>query len=232
MSKCAIDRRVFEFIYGCGMSDAIMRAAYSGKESRSDLIKGNPSETVDVVEDFANRVLSGEFYGCGDFKESCDRYDKAFKETAFAVAALIPDFTFGNAQKLINIILKHLYVCGYNSPETREKFRFCHCPLDSKIAQVLMKLKFDFRKNPTWFNKEGYFLKKEYKQDTGKSLDDIYNTINNMSVSEKSDKWSGLRDEKKYMEIQNIIREYCLKDPQKYGKNGIEFDYMLWQNDD
>ena len=38
-------------------------------------------------------------------------------------------FTFGNAQKLINIVCKYFYIISYKDSSVREKFKYCHCPM-------------------------------------------------------------------------------------------------------
>ena len=83
-------------------------------------------------------------------------HEKLFLETAINVCKSInnyegkPDtagnFSFGNAQKLINMTIKHIYLHTYTIdslgfPSIRERFRYCHCPMDSIMLQDVWKRK-------------------------------------------------------------------------------------------
>lgn len=132
-----MSEKVLKFICGCAMHDAIMQQAFKGEKAWigkeiSKLIK------IHAYSAYVQNVLSG------DFKDKDQEYhDQVFNKTAREICETInkanhtdkDTFSFGNAQKLINMTIKHLYsVCLFDS-SLRENFRFCHCPMDS-IMQI------------------------------------------------------------------------------------------------
>ncbi len=128
MSNDMITNSVFDFAYGGAMRDAVLRGAYNGE--RKGLV--NNQDAKKKVRKFADRVLAGEF-------SSQEDYDLAFYDTAEHIP--LPNFTFGNGQKLVNMTLKYLYIgCYYNS-NMRNVFAFCHCPMDG----IMLKKAWDKR---------------------------------------------------------------------------------------
>lgn len=133
--KEEIKDKIFDFIYRMAMRDATMMKAYGG-ENKKDLYK--ISKARDIVRKYADNVIKG---CCID----PDEHEKAFKETACEVCNVINKekskynikgtFNFGNAQKLINMTVKYLYV-GYCENEClRENFKYCHCPMDTIMLE-------------------------------------------------------------------------------------------------
>jgi hypothetical protein len=93
------------------------------------------------VRTYIDHVLRGDF-------KTTQEHDEAFLTAAKEVCDCINKypsrptgvgtFYFGNAQKLINMTVKHVYThvhsihtVGYAT--IRENFRFCHCPLDQEM---------------------------------------------------------------------------------------------------
>ena len=134
-SKANLDDHVFHFIYGCAMHDAILQKAFEGKK---DWV-GKVTEAEKLVKGYIGRILDGNFRN--DNATTRDAHEKAFLDTANAVCHAINTselkaskdclFSFGNAQKLINMTVKHVYAHTYSNASIRECFRHCHCPLDS-----------------------------------------------------------------------------------------------------
>jgi len=133
-----IDEKVIEFIYGCAMHDAILQRAFSGEK----VWVGQVKEAKIVLKKYIDKVLTNKF-------ASQEEHDAEFLDTANAICAAINEkrpleketdtFSFGNAQKLINIVVKHVYTFCYQNHDLREGFRFCHCPLDSIMLNEVWK---------------------------------------------------------------------------------------------
>lgn len=124
-----LSTKVFNFIYGCSMHDAILQKAFKGKK---DWV-GKVEKPKPFLREYIDCILGNRF-------SSQDEHDKFFIETANNICEAInehrPDdaedvFSFGNAQKLINIAAKHTYSVCYLNPLLRKNFRYCHCPMDS-----------------------------------------------------------------------------------------------------
>ncbi len=125
-----IDDKIFEFVYNCAMADATKMKAYphinvSTAPKKNELVKNYPS-VMKEVKVFADDVLNGEF-------KNQSAYDEAFYSLADNITTKITYFTFGNAQKLINMTFKYLYIMVYRCTGRKNRFRFCHCPVDQKI---------------------------------------------------------------------------------------------------
>ena len=132
-----MNSRAFSFIYGCALRDAILQKAFIGKKDWIEKV----TEAQKPVRKYINSVLAGEFNKDNDKQ----KHEEAFLTTAIDVCNIInqnkPDdaedtFSFGNAQKLINIVSKHVYAHTYSlhflgETSIRDNFRFCHCPMDS-----------------------------------------------------------------------------------------------------
>lgn len=146
-----IEEKVFGFIYGCGMHDAILQKSFTGERKWVGEVKA----PIALLREYADRVLHNRF----DSKDAHDRY---FLELANRICEAInkahPNdkeigyFHFGNAQKLINMTVKHLYTFCYHTSALREGFRYCHCPLDSIML------------GKVWGEYEEYFGKQEKRK--------------------------------------------------------------------
>lgn len=124
-------RKVFAFVYGCAMHDAILQKAFPAEDKKWI---GEEESAKDRLRAYIDQVLQNSFV-------SQDDHDRHFLATANDIctcinnskhkpAAMNVDFSFGNAQKLINITVKHVYsVCYYNAA-LRKGFQYCHCPVD------------------------------------------------------------------------------------------------------
>ena len=132
-------KRVFGFLYGCAMHDALLQKAFAG-EKKDWVGKLEPPKVI--LDEYIRKVLNGEF-------SSQEDHDAHFLKTANQLCLEINSsrppqysrgvFGFGNAQKLINITVKHVYTFCYHDPSLRKVFRFCHCPVD----QIMLKKVWD-----------------------------------------------------------------------------------------
>lgn len=122
-------QHIFAFAYGAGLNDATAQKAYPG-ESKKFLRENH--EAKDIVRAYIDGILNGEnpdFYAVAErLRDSFNKWEKqnGCKKTLFS---------FGNAQKLINITVKFMYLAAYsNYAPMRSRFQNCHCPLDRKMG--------------------------------------------------------------------------------------------------
>ena len=134
-----LSEKIFDFAYGCALPDATLQRAFKGKKSWIANVTG-AKEAVKEYIDFIIRTGP----------KSPIEHDNLFIKTAKTICTLINAqgktmdfetdiFTFGNAQKLINMTVKHMYAVCYVKPELRTHFQFCHCPMDSIMIDKVWK---------------------------------------------------------------------------------------------
>ena len=118
-------------------------------------------------------------------------------------------FTFGNAQKIINITLKFLYINCYSSISLRDNFKFCHCPLDRKV------------KENAWIELKS-LKKQEMEQSELKEYDGLLTPENRKILNQP---WSKLESKNGQYELYQRIIVFLS------GRRGIyplEYDFMSW----
>lgn len=194
--KIEVDKLIFDFVYELALRDAVMRTAYLG--DKSELRKNEYAKNI--VRDYADDIINKKSFDYYDIaKKLCDEFNSEKNSDH--------QFTFGNAQKLLNMTIKYLYIMCYKNSNVRECFKKCHCPMDGiMIDKVINELK-DLKKigdaQVQEHTKRGYigFL--------------------------KSKSWSRLsfRDDKAiYEQFQKSVK--FLAD--KQGLSPLEYDYYLW----
>ncbi len=211
-NKTVMDANVFSFIYGCAMRDAILQRSFHGERRWV----ANVPEAQMIVKKYIERVINGEFSQAGEDVKLA--HDEAFCEAAIQVCDAINGypqkpagcgpFEFGNAQKLINMTVKHVYLHTYtmnllNLPQVRERFRYCHCPMDSIMLQKVWEL----RKSK---------LDSTFRKPWGNEAFECDETTKKQTLP------------KRYKLFQNTILDIIAE------SNGdvfpIEFDYIIWKN--
>lgn len=219
-----ISDRVWVFIYGCAMHDAILQQAFTGDK---DWI-GKVEEPKKILRKYIDRVLTGEFVQNNE--EAKNAHDKLFLSTANEICEKINSspmkptkskssnskigvFSFGNAQKLINMTVKHVYTFTYNDPNIRKCFRHCHCPMDS----IMLKKVYDL-------------YEKEYGRK--KKLDELTVKFNdpwgNEGWNDKTETQPTLKDfPPRYKKFQNSILKFIEKNSGDIFP--VEFDYRAWK---
>lgn len=191
--------QIFDFVYLLSMREAVSRKAFAG--NKKDLI--DITGAKDAVKDYIDDVLDGKL-------SSVRIHDDAFLETAIAVCDSInkviksPKFTFGNAQKLINMVVKHFYIIFYHNPSVRTLFEFCHCPVDSQMLENVWGLmknypSLEIKPRKTEFCSS--WSKEDFAIDNG-----------SRKIPER------------YAKFQRVVREVCKVE----GCIPIEVDYYLW----
>ena len=208
-NKNELSKKVIDFIYGCSMHDAILQQAFKGKKDWVGKVEGAKAP----LRDYIDRIIANEF-------SSQQKHDDFFLKTANQICKEINDkqpssavdaFSFGNAQKLINIVIKHTYTFCYYDPQLRENFRYCHCPLDSIMLGKVWKAygdAFGSKKRKEKL-KTPQFFRKSWGDEGQEGL-----------RQPRVDKFP-----ERYLSYQEAIRE-LIGDGDLYP---IEFDYIVWK---
>ncbi|SFL05342.1 hypothetical protein SAMN05216390_10924 [Lachnospiraceae bacterium KH1T2] len=179
---------VFNFVYDMALNDATRRTNASNLKNRIANIDGIKKEILI----YTNEVLEGNYpKHCNVIKSVMDIVkDKN-----------IEGFTFGNAQKLVNMTMKYLYLSYYNNPEISKYFRCCDAPMDSIMMTFVYECYYII--NGTDSKKKG---------------------VSNPKF--KREGWSTQETDKEYQEFQIAIKNIIEK--KKLGISPIEFDYLFW----
>ncbi len=206
-----LDDKIFEFIYSAAMGDATKQMAFG--EDKKWLYDCKPfKNSTNALKEFVADVLAGNVFN------SQQDYDDRFLIVAKELCDEINNdprkgtrnFLFGNAQKLINMVMKFFYICTYpTNAVPKTNFRFCHCPMDGKLL------------NNVWDNKN--YLNSQTEQKLGK-------TKGGFVIS-----WSKQTFDAKHLEhydnFQEAVRQLASK---KFNQSGnpltpLEYDYYIWQ---
>lgn len=204
-----ISNKIFDFIYGCSMHDAILQRAFNGKKDWISKVESSKEFLRNYIDCIINNKFCSQEDHDACFIETANKICKAINDEKPSVAQDV--FSFGNAQKLINIAVKHTYSICYYNPKLREKFCYCHCPLDSIMLNEVWKL---------------------YKEKLGE--DKRKNVLINCEFFCQS--WGNEGQEgdsqpeiiefpERYIKFQSAIRE-IIGDENLYP---IEFDYLIWK---
>ena len=136
-----INDKIFGFAYMMAFRDATMRNAFPRSRcADSENIKSIESNQLDevfhkkkklikdysesIVRDYIDDILSGKNPDTlAVIKSLCS------EENAEVITS--NGFTFGNAQKLVNMTAKYMFLSVYNDPKIRKNYVSCHCPMDS-----------------------------------------------------------------------------------------------------
>lgn len=197
VEKSDIGDRIFCFAYRMAMHDATMMKAYGG-EKRALLKAKKP---YGVVKAYVDELLDGSSRGKPTVEVISD-VKRGFEEEGF------DGFTFGNAQKLLNMTVKYLYIGVYEDATLRELFEGCDCPVDSSIIDCVID---DLNGlNDGEFEKlAGIGKGKGWKG----------------QLRGKWSPWSKVEGED-YKELQDVIR--CLCQNREEACYPIEYDYFKW----
>ena len=179
-------QHIFSFAYGAGLNDATAQKAYPG-ESKKFLRENH--EAKDIVRAYIDGILNGEN---PDFYAVAERLQASFNKWEKQNGYVDPLFSFGNAQKLINITVKFMYLAAYsNYAPMRSRFQNCHCPLDRQMGA---RVKREIRKIPK-----------------AELPDSILEIIERGSWKGFDGTWSKI-DEKDYKDYQAVVRYLAAKE--------------------
>ena len=108
--------------------DATMRNAYARHEAEDDYHYHKRKQMVmDQAKEPVYKYIKGIFEG---------KYPNPI-ETITDICKEQYNFTFGNAQKLVNMTAKYLYISTFMDNEKRQLFKNCDCPMDSVMLSVV-----------------------------------------------------------------------------------------------
>lgn len=214
--RAILDDHVFNFIYGCALHDAVLQKAYKGERTWIEEVSGAKS----AVKTYINQIINVGF-------SDKTNHDKVFLKTAKKVCNEINnfkdrpesagDFHFGNAQKLINMTVKHVYAHTYsihlasgNSSSIRNHFQYCHCPMDSIMLERV------------WAEYKDRFKEGKAKEDLGKNFRKAWGA--------EDFEANGDCAPYRYEAFQSAIKKIISPD-ENIGGNlyPIEYDYIAWK---
>ena len=206
-----IEEKIFDLVYELALRDAVSQKAYAGEKKH--LYKAKKPRKL--ARDYIDGILHGKR---PEFYDVAHKIEKAFDDNKF---------TFGNAQKLINMIAKYMYIAYYQSEDKaalREKFRGCHCPMDRiMIDKVISKLKEmlinkDDVEKIEQFTKpaKGYIVKDE---------NGIEKTVKWTTFLKQP--WSKMQDgSEQYKLFQSIVKYLS----ERENIIPVEYDYLIWES--
>ncbi len=201
MANISIDNKIFDFVFGCALVDAVQMRAYPYEHKPKT---HEYPQAVECVKKLVHKVIGGEY---ADQKNDQAQFDADFFATVLELKKEIPNFTFGNAQKLLNMTFKHMYTMAYLNDEMKHNFDVCHCPVDSIMLDKVWRLvqEVDNKKELLATCVKAGEFKKSWSQEDFSTLE----------------KYEGSR----YMIFQNAVRQ--LADAKSCSP--IEFDFFVWQ---
>ncbi len=223
-----LQKAIFDFSYVAALDDAIGQKAFEGNK----IILRRNEEAKSIARQYINGILGGKF---PDFYKTVEALENSFekyidvnkdavvlriknKESANKRLAerqkdkkgnlIEPKFRFGNAQKLINMLAKNMFVLVYQDESLRANFAQCHCPMDNiMIATVKIEL-----------NK--IIQSDSLDKEVAKKLLGDYRKCETVA-------WSRIEEEhiEQYKSFQECVDFLAVRE----GLSPIEYDYWMWK---
>lgn len=172
-----------------------------------------------AVWDYINRLRVDEGY------ELREQHDASFFATAENVINAFAgygnddsSFGFGNAQKLINMTVKYMFISAYQDSNKAKLFDQCHCPMDGimvdKVAKLAGRL-VDEGEDGLRASLENFAYKRPRAHDWA-AKDEV--------------RWSKLTLEnlKPYEDFQEVVRALA----EREGLSPLELDFCVWGSDE
>lgn len=208
--QATIDDKIFNFAYIMAMRDATQQQAFPAANKK--LLWEKADETVvaySLLKGYINDILDKgkqeqDFY---EVEKDIEKAVNEFIKTNGMKKATKKDepesnedavFTFGNAQKLINMTAKYMFISAYQDSDKAKLFDQCHCPMDSVMIEKVAS--------------------------RAKGSADVYADVKLFKNSNV--RWSRITSEKKepYEAFQRVVQ--CLAKEQKLSP--LEFDFHVW----
>ncbi len=131
-----INDKIFDFAYSMAFRDATMRNAFpmfdseKKRENGTNVFRDRKRKIKDyskgIVRDYIDEILADkEPDPLNTIKKLCNGENKK------------QGFSFGNAQKLVNMTAKYMFLSAYGDSQQRKKFKNCHCPMDGVMMERL-----------------------------------------------------------------------------------------------
>jgi hypothetical protein len=199
----SIDEKILKFIYINAIRDAVRQKAYNGEKKFLEDEK-LVDELIEIMNGILNKVLNGKF-------SDQETFDKEFLGTLIKICDKVNkeagnrEFTFGNAQKLVNMLFKYFYIKCYNEPNLKSNFSFCHCPMDSRLLENVWNERKKIKELNNW-------TRNDFLDSWGKE---------NFEEDKKN---------KKQMPNRYIVFQKAVKELAKESKlaNSIDYDFVIW----
>lgn len=201
-----LQKTVFDYSYGAALGDAIGQKAFEGNKKP---LRNNEEAKV-IARQYVDSIINGEkpdFYKAAEaLQESFTRYIEENKSEIIYITKggnpSSPIFRFGNAQKLLNMLAKNMFLLVYQDELLRANFTQCHCPMDNIMIETVKK------ELKGMDNAEARLLLERYKN-SGKLA------------------WSRIEEEdlEQYEAFQACVK--FLADKQDLSP--IEYDYWQWK---
>lgn len=202
------DDLIFEFIYVIAMRDATNQQAYKGEKAWLTK-QENYENWIDVLREFVYSVIDGN-----QFSNPTD-YDNEFIKVAEQICEKInksrgnhSEFYFGNAQKLINMIMKYCFIRSFGDKDLKTKFEFCHCPMDRRLLEKVWK--------------ERSKLPEELRKNMGKRDEFI--------ISWGEEKFRVVNGKLASSDVYGTFQNAVIILAKQEGISRIEYDYKAWNN--
>ena len=126
-------------------------------------------------------------------------------------------FSFGNAQKLVNMTVKYFYIMTYDNKTDRSLFRKAHCPMDRIMRDIVVKkYKAAIAEDDKQKNKRVEY----YSRDDGSGETSDWSSV----------AWSKIDDRnvERYRKFQEMVSYLCEIDEDSIYP--IDFDYKYYRN--
>lgn len=155
-----VDEKIFSFAYKMAFRDATMRKAFPRLDGEnSDDFSKRKYDVMDIakqpVQEYIKKIFAGAHPNpLKTITTICERTNQL-------------NFSFGNAQKLVNMTAKYMFISTYGDEKKRNLFSDCECPMDSVMIGILRKKcpKTSLKVNVSWsrlpWDKDN--IPKEYK---------------------------------------------------------------------
>ncbi|MBO4863559.1 MAG: hypothetical protein J5517_04295 [Eubacterium sp.] len=142
-----MDKKLFSFVYNMAFRDATLRNAFKRNQEERDIEFHKRKDRIKLyAEDYVKNYIV-QIYA--------DQYPDPYEPIKNICAKCKDDhFTFGNAQKLVNMSAKYMFLSTYGDIEKRKKFKNCHCPMDTIMINVVKRNDKSFKCSIGWSKME------------------------------------------------------------------------------
>ncbi len=142
-----IDGAIFDFAYDMAFRDATMRNAFrkdGTEENLADIKERLSTNFKPIVREYIDLIFA-------DQHPLPIEYIRRISSDNACELNMNGRFTFGNAQKLVNMTAKYMFLSCYNNEEMRKLFDKCDCPMDGYMIKMIDKnTDYDFDCNNAW----------------------------------------------------------------------------------
>ena len=221
---------IFDFAFNNAIRDAVLMMAYTPHPNKvKDFQKTqllNCSAARTTVKNYIDSILDGKQINSviPVINETVNNF-KVFLNSNYPN---YPTFTFGNAQKLVNMTAKYFYMITYENKNLRSNFKNADCPMDGiMVNKVTAALK-----SITSQNTEYEKLKEYYRNNYLKSLEQygLKPAKNPKTFTWYGPSWSKIDSEciEPYEFFQKAVR-FLMNTPSFKCEDPLAFDFHLFK---